>query len=215
MGIEPVVKVQMYEYVYKRIKKGILSGEFLPGEKLNQDQIAQQMNISRMPVRDALRMLEKDGLVVNHLNKGFEVNEFSEDRIKDVLYVRSILESEAVLSLKDTFTSQDISKLEKILQDMRHELNEENYYTYGLQKLNYSFHFVMYNKIKSQTMLQVIERLWESYPNYAMYMRQKNAAGSVATHDQIITALKDCNFEKAAEIMKRHILMTKYETTVP
>ena len=92
------VKITGNEYlplrdvVFNTIKDGILSGRLRPGERLLENQLAEELGVSRTPIREALRMLEIENLVDLIPRKGAQVREMSEKDIKDVLEIRKVLE---------------------------------------------------------------------------------------------------------------------------
>lgn len=207
MRIQPIEKKQMHEIVYEQIKGGILDGDFAPGEKLNQDELAGELGVSRMPVRDALKRLANDGLIENNIHKGFVVTKFSKETLTDVLYVRSLLESEAILLAENTFTDENVRNLEEIHRQS--EIETENGNLVKIMELNRKFHFALYQAITSKLLLEHIERLWDRFPNYAMYTKLENAKNSLRTHRRIIEFIKTSNFIEAAAEMKKHILKTE------
>ncbi|WP_028307792.1 GntR family transcriptional regulator [Desulfitibacter alkalitolerans] len=197
---------QVHEQIYDYLKNAILNGELKPGEKLNQDELAKQFGTSRMPVRDALRLLQNDWLVENLPNKGFTVVEFSEEQLKDTLLFRSILEKEAVCLVKGRLTSEDIEKLETLAKEMEQCIERNN--LSDMPKLNYEFHFTIYNLVPSKKMLETIKLLWDSFPRYAMLSTNEAALLSQNKHEMIINAIKNGDFEAAGELMRKHILRT-------
>ena len=210
MKIQRIEKRQMHEIIYEQIKKGILEGDILPGQKLNQDELAQQMDVSRMPVRDALKRLTNDGLLENSIHKGFVVTAFSKETLLDVLYVRSVLESEAVLLAEGSFTQKEFDALEENYEKSFIETTRGN--LVKLRELNREFHFFVYNVIPSRLLLELIEKIWDRFPNYAMYTKPETAENSLNTHRDFLLALKEKkDFALAAAIMKHHILNTQHE----
>ena len=197
----------MQELVYEQIKSGILDGDFAPGQKLNQDELAQKLNVSRMPVRDALKRLTNDGLIENNAHKGFVVKKFTRETLADVLYVRSLLESEAILLAEKTFTANDAKTLNEIQRQS--EIETENGNLIKIRELNRMFHFALYSSSPSPLLLEHIERLWDRFPNYAMYTKLSNAKNSLRTHQQILDSVTAGHFREAAAGMRLHILNTE------
>ena len=203
MNIQPIEKKQMHEMIYEQLKSGILDGDFSPGEKLNQDELAQKLGVSRMPVRDALKLLVNDGLIENTIHRGFTVTEFSKETLEDVLYVRSIIEQEAVLQAKSNFTQARTLLLENILLKASAAVENEN--LYEARKLNAEFHFTIYETVESRILLELIQKLWHRVPNYAMYIKLETAVKSLETHNIILDCLKNGDFKNASIAMRNHI----------
>jgi DNA-binding GntR family transcriptional regulator len=207
MNMKPIERQQIHEIIYEQIKKGILNGDILPGEKLNQDDLAKKLDVSRMPVRDALKRLTNDGLINNSTHKGFVVTKFPKETLLDILYVRSILEPEAVLLAKGHFGESEISTLNELYEESFSETVKVN--LVRLREINRNFHFVIYNSIPSKLLLDLIGKLWDRCPNYAMYTELETAVSSLDVHRVILSLLKKGDFAGAAEVMKGHILNTR------
>lgn len=203
MALDQIQKVPLCEIVYNKLKTGILEGDFRPLEKLNQSLLAKQLGVSRMPVRDALRMLERDGLVENHLDKGYIVATFSKDKLDDILLVRRILEPKAVLLAEKHFTSADIAQLENYLSKEWSEYKKGNWK--NLHKLNVSFHFTIYNKCSSPLLIEMIQKLWNSFPKYILHEQNDSNRQSLQSHERILDYIKKNDFNAAAKEMEEHI----------
>lgn len=199
---------QIHEQIYESLKSAILNGKLKPGEKLNQDDLAKSFGTSRMPIRDALRLLQSDELVDYFPNKGFTVTEFNEEKLKDTLFFRSILEREAVKLAKGRMTPEDIANLERLLEEMAK--NIENGNLAEIPPLNYEFHFTIYKTIPSEKMLDTINTLWENFPRYAMFSSIEKALVSQEKHLEIIEAIKKEDYELAGKLMEEHILNTSF-----
>jgi len=197
---------QIHEQIYENLKNAILNGQIKPGQKLSQDELAKSFGTSRMPIRDALRLLQSDQLVETLPNKGFTVVEFSEEKLKDTFFFRSILEREAVKLAKGRLTSQDIENLDFLVAKMDECIDQGN--LTEMPQLNHEFHLTIYNAIPSQKMLETIKMLWEVFPRYAMFSTNENAIASQTKHKGIIEAIKEDNYDLAAQLMEKHIQMT-------
>jgi DNA-binding GntR family transcriptional regulator len=102
------------------LSKNIIDGTLQPGTRISEDWASQEMNVSRGPVREALRQLENEGLVVVHPFRGAVVNDISTEELRDVLIpLRLILESQACLRALPNLTEENYIVLEKIVDDMR------------------------------------------------------------------------------------------------
>lgn len=203
MAISQIKKVPLHEIIYEELKKSILEGEFRPGERLNQSDLADKLGVSRMPVRDALRILENEALVENQLDKGYVVTNFSLTKIEDTLFVRSILEPKAVLLSQGHITDADIASLEDNLARAWSELKTENWKT--LRTLNTEFHFTIYNKVPSPLLLELIDKLWHSFPKYILHEEYEANHHSLQVHEHILKFIKEDNFIAAADEMEKHI----------
>ena len=199
--IEQIEKTPLYEIVYEKLKAGILDGDFRPQERLNQAVLAEQLGVSRMPIRDALRQLEYDNLVENQPEKGYVVATFSQEKVNDIMTVRQILEPRAVIMAMENVTAEDIRKLETILSGSWEALEQEDWKT--VVALNHEFHFTIYNKACSPLLSEIILKLWQSFPKYLVHEHSRRS--SLMAHQRILDYMKQNNYVAAAAEMEKHI----------
>lgn len=106
------------EIAYMRLREALLSGAFEAGESLRQEEIAQRLGVSRVPVREALRRLEGEGLVVQRPRRGYIVASLDPDNIEDIFDIRMMLEERAGYLATKRRTAQDIAEVERLLHAM-------------------------------------------------------------------------------------------------
>lgn len=123
--MEPNFKVNMNEYlplrdvVFNTLRQAILRGELKPGERLMEIQLANKLGVSRTPIREAIRKLELEGLVLMILRKGAEVAEITEKNMRDVLEVRKALEELAVQLACEKITDEEIEEMKKAAEEFK------------------------------------------------------------------------------------------------
>ena len=123
--MESNFKVNMNEYlplrdvVFNTLRQAILRGELKPGERLMEIQLANKLGVSRTPIREAIRKLELEGLVLMIPRKGAEVAEITEKNMRDVLEVRKALEELAVQLACDKITKEEIEEMKKAAEDSK------------------------------------------------------------------------------------------------
>ena len=123
--MEPNFKVNMNEYlplrdvVFNTLRQAILRGELKPGERLMEIQLANKLGVSRTPIREAIRKLELEGLVLMIPRKGAEVAEITEKNMRDVLEVRKALEELAVQLACEKITAEEIEEMKKAADDIK------------------------------------------------------------------------------------------------
>lgn len=205
MTISRIKKVPLHEAVYNSLKESILSGTMKPGQKLNQLELANEMAISRMPIRDALRILETEKLIEYHKNIGYVISEFPEERIKDIITIRRILEPEAVRMSEGKITSDDLDIMDNLIVDSQDALIAGDFSK--VRDLNYKFHFTIYNRTNSPTIVEFIDKLWHSYPKNLYHNIDEFEKRTISqnVHQKIVKELRDGNFSNAALLMKNHI----------
>lgn len=109
-----VQKAQPYKYqVYNEIKRGILKGQYVPGDVLTERRLSEEMGISRTPIREAMQMLEHDGWLVVETYKGALVREFDLEYVLEVLKIRKSLEMLAVEDAVQNAAAPDLEELER------------------------------------------------------------------------------------------------------
>src|SRR5215475_5451175 len=105
-------------HVVKVLGAGIMSGKYKPGDRLNDSQIARELGISRIPVREALSQLQEQGLVQNRERRGMFVTDIGPEEVLQISSLRIILETEALRLAQQRMTPQVLAGLEKIVDKM-------------------------------------------------------------------------------------------------
>src|SRR2546430_12897986 len=106
------------DHVVKILSAGILSGKYRPGDRLNESQIARELNISRIPVREALSQLQEQGLVQNRERRGMFVTNIGPEEVLQISSLRIILETEALRLAQNRITPELLAALEKLVDKM-------------------------------------------------------------------------------------------------
>ena len=153
------VKITGNEYlplrdvVFNTIKDGILSGRLRPGERLLENQLAEELGVSRTPIREALRMLEIENLVDLIPRKGAQVREMSEKDIKDVLEIRKVLEELAAGLAAENITRQSISDLKEAHLDFMKAFDRGD--REGVLEADTRFHDIIFCATKNDKLVQI------------------------------------------------------------
>jgi DNA-binding GntR family transcriptional regulator len=105
-------------YVYNVLRDAIVSGRYKPGSRLNESQLARELNISRIPIREALMQLQEHGLVMNHERRGMFVTELSEEDVQRINSLRVVLEAEALKLCRARMTRQTAARLTELVEQM-------------------------------------------------------------------------------------------------
>lgn len=157
------VKIAENEYlplrdvVFNNIKDGILTGRLRPGERLLENQLAEELGVSRTPIREALRMLEIENLVDLIPRKGAQVKKMSEKDIKDVLEIRKVLEELASGIAAENITKQEIAELKKLHMDFVDAFERGD--REGVLEADTKFHDVIFNTTKNDKLIQIISNI--------------------------------------------------------
>ncbi len=205
----PKLKLDSYQplrdVIFETLRKAIISGDIKPGERLMEVSLAEQMGVSRTPVREAIRRLEAEGLVTMVPRKGTHVSELSSKDIIDVLEVRGALDKLATSLAAKRVQPQQIRALESIHRQFISCVEKGN--MEGAIRKDIEFHDAIYAASGNSRLIGVLSSLKEHvYRFRVIYLRDLNIAEHVEQeHQQILDALKEHNEELAAKISEQHI----------
>ncbi len=195
------------DYVYRTLREAILNGLLDPGTMLNQSEIAEKFRISRMPVRDALKMLAQEGLVRLVLHHGARVTHFSDRDIQEIYAIRKILEGYAVREAIPHITKAIIAQLEGINRAI--EQNSRKGKVDSMIKENERFHLLLYEGCKNKKLLELLKNLWSSYPKRIFWQIQGRADQVVHQHKEILAAVKAKDANRAQKLVQAHLLLAQ------
>jgi DNA-binding GntR family transcriptional regulator len=197
--------------IYEHLKTQILYGEISPGERLAQEKIAEQLNVSRMPVREAFRLLEQDGLVERLPQGGLRVPLITVETIQHVLGIRAALETYAIELACGRISEEEIVQLENIKRQAHEVLKQESIdYFEKLKRfydLNTEFHDTIYEATGNPYLIKVISQLRNLVLRMrAIGLREPSTWIEIwEEHDQLIDSLKRKDNETASRNIKQHI----------
>ncbi|WP_245628128.1 GntR family transcriptional regulator [Shouchella shacheensis] len=185
------------------IRKAILRGDFAPGSKLVQDQLAKQLGISRMPIREALKQLEIEGLVRIEPYRGAFVSEIDMGAIEENYVLRSELEKLALTKSYPSMTKEDIAALETLVQEMDSTRDTEKFVQHNVQ-----FHKELMKHCEWKRLATFIQVLWNGYSQQTPDFLQGQMEKSNDDHRKIVQALKADDPDGAAILLCDHIAET-------
>lgn len=205
------LKVNMNEYlplrdvVFNTLRQAILKGELEPGERLMEIQLAERLGVSRTPIREAIRKLELEGLVLMTPRKGAEVAKISEKSLRDVLEVRRSLEELAIELACQRMTPESVEELDKKQEEFRNAVLHGS--AMEIAETDEAFHDVIFRGTCNDRLVQMINNLREQMYRYRLeYIKdQDKRQGLISEHDMILNALQIRKVEKAKEAMRQHI----------
>lgn len=209
--MEDKLKVNINEYlplrdvVFNTLRKGILTGELKPGERLMEIQLANRLGVSRTPIREAIRKLELEGLVTMMPRKGAEVAQITEKDLKDVLEVRCALEELAAEIACKNITPEIILELKKSESDFERAINSRDI-TLLAQK-DEKFHDVIFKATNNQRLIQILGNLREQMYRYRIEYLKDEGSHSILLkeHEAIIETLENADAENTKKNIKAHI----------
>ena len=209
--MEPNFKVNMNEYlplrdvVFNTLRQAILRGELKPGERLMEIQLANKLGVSRTPIREAIRKLELEGLVLMIPRKGAEVAEITEKSLRDVLEVRRALEELSVQLACEKITKEEIRELERVAKEFQQVVKSSD--ITEIAEVDVRFHDIIYTATDNQKLIQLLNNLREQMYRYRVeYLKRDGVFPQlIAEHEAIIRHIENNENEKATEVMCRHI----------
>ena len=170
-------QLEMNEYlplrdvVFQTLRQAILKGELKPGERLMEIQLAQKLGVSRTPVREAIRKLELEGLVLMIPRKGAEVAEITIKDLEDVLEVRAALEELAVCDACENITEEQILALKEAADNFQAALESDD--LVKCAETDMAFHEIIYSATNNKRLLQILNNLREQMYRYRMeYLKE-------------------------------------------
>lgn len=209
--MEPKFEVTMNEYlplrdvVFHTLRQAILRGELKPGERLMEIQLANKLGVSRTPIREAIRKLELEGLVLMIPRKGAEVAEITEKNLRDVLEVRCALEELAVQLACDRIDKQGIRDLQQAAKNFESVLDSAD--ITKIAEADVAFHDIIYMATDNKRLIQLLNNLREQMYRYRIeYLKKKEYYPRLlAEHQDIIQAIANGERERATKITSQHI----------
>lgn len=204
-------QLQMNEYlplrdvVFQTLRQAILKGELEPGERLMEIHLAQKLGVSRTPVREAIRKLELEGLVIMIPRKGAVVADITLSDLEDVLEVRLALEELAVRQACRNYTAEQMKRLKKASGEFRRILYGTDVIAYA--EADEEFHAVIYEMTGNRKLVQLLSNLREQMYRYRMeYLKDRLSHGQlVQEHEEIVRALEARDESRAVEVMVLHV----------
>ncbi|TMR05653.1 GntR family transcriptional regulator [Actinomadura soli] len=192
------------QFVLEEIRRAITSGELRPGDPIRQDALAAELGVSRVPLREALKILEGEGLVAYRVHRGYGVVSLSMDDLREVYRIRELLEAEAVRRAIGELTAADLDRLEEIQRGV--ERAGEAGDVAGMAAANRRFHFTLFECSGMPRLVRHIRLLWEATDAYRSlyYSDGENRQRVNREHRATLAALHDRDAEKAIASLDEH-----------
>jgi DNA-binding GntR family transcriptional regulator len=195
--------------VGERIRYAILNRTLPPGSRINQYQLAEDLQVSLVPVREALKTLEAEGLVMITPRRGAFVTEISMDDLDELYFARKLLEGEAIALACPLLTDDDFAYMRDLIRQMKAATASGDIPAF--MQHNRDFHMRIYAATRNRYLLQMIDNLWERSElyRYRYMFILRNADVIHQEHDDIYHACYERSAEHARALAQHHIWQTR------
>ena len=205
------LKLKMDEYlplrdvVFNTLREAILRGDLKPGDRLMEIQLAEKLGVSRTPIREAIRMLETEGLAVTFPRKGATVAAMTTKDMEDVLQIRETLEELAVRLACDRITEEGVEKLRKNMGAFENAIKNGNIKL--IAKCDEEFHDIIFASSGNPRLVSLLNSLREQMYRYRIeYLKDaKNYPALMEEHRAIFDGISKRSKNDVASVMRRHI----------
>lgn len=193
------------EVVFESVRGAIISGVLKPGERLMEVQLAEKLGVSRTPIREAIRKLELEGLVIMMPRKGAYVADLSLKDITDVLEIRAALEGLASGLAALRITDEEIEELELTALQFHKAIEADDFENIVLKDIE--FHDRIFKATRNEKLLQITNNLREQVQRFRlMYINKSNKSKDLSKeHYEIAEAISKRNIDMAERLAKKHI----------
>ena len=192
--------------VADKLRDQIIRGEIPEGAQLRQDAIATQYQVSRIPVREALRQLDAEGLIAIVPNRGAVVPALSPSDIGELFSIRALLEPEVLKMSIPGLTQDDFSEAEAVLRKYVGELRRQDHVS-AWGRLNWQFHSILYSRANQPRFMAIIRNVnnsGERYTRLQLYLTHGIKRAN-EEHHQILELCRQRRVEAACNLLREHI----------
>ncbi|WP_031214956.1 GntR family transcriptional regulator [Marinomonas profundimaris] len=206
-----VIRQSLPDVIVADLRQRILSGDLAEGELIRQELLAEEYDVSRMPIREALKRLDAEGLVVFTNNRGATVTLHTLDEIAEIFDVRMLLEVDLFTRAIPLMQAAHFTECEQLLKDMEASYQAGDVAAWG--PLNARYHNVLYAAAGRKLTSNLLERASLQSNRYvSLHIDQlKNAAHAQQDHSELLSLARQGDINGAAEKLRSHIESTKLQ----
>ena len=205
--IQAVGRQTLTERVYGMLLEGICSRELPPGQKLVIDALAREMGVSITPVREALRRLQREGLVTEIPYSGMHVSQLAINEIRELFAIRGVLEGYALRLITDTLTDKDFDLIDGELEQLEKVTRTGD--TAAFRHHNFHFHSTLLRGDIGQALREMIDQLTRNTERYraaGAVLSQDYLDSAQAEHRELVSLLKERRAVEAETLARQHAL---------
>jgi DNA-binding GntR family transcriptional regulator len=192
------------QFVLEELRRAITSGRLRPGAPIRQDVVAEELGVSRVPLREALKTLQGEGLVTYRAHRGYCVEELSLDDLREVYRIRTLLEDEAVRRAAGLVTAAGLAALDRAEDEVERAAAAGD--VLAMATANRAFHMALYECAGMPRLVRLIRTLWDATDAYRSiyYAEGANRERVVGEHRAALSALRAGDGEEAVRVLDVH-----------
>ena len=192
------------EAVLAELRRAIVSGELKPGEQVLQDALAERFGVSRVPLREALKILEGEGQVIYRPHRGYFVAELDLDDLREVYRIRDVLETEAVTTAVEHITEAELADVELALQEVERAADSGD--LVAMAESNRRFHFGLMEAAHMPRLSRLVRILWDATDVYrsVYYSEGGHRSAVIDEHRAVLEAVKAGDADRACAVLREH-----------
>jgi len=205
LKLEMNAYLPLRDVVFNALREAILRGDLKPGERLMEIQLANKLGVSRTPIREAIRMLEQEGLAVTMPRKGAEVAKMTLKGMEDVLEIRAALDELACQLACQRITEEQLQRLEQKKKDFELSLKTAN--VKKIAEADVNFHDIIYEATGNPKLVFMLNNLREQVYRYRVeYLKKsENYPVLIKEHEAIYQSLMEHSMENATLAIREHV----------
>jgi DNA-binding GntR family transcriptional regulator len=201
---EPTVFKSKANQIYEQLREAILNGSLPPGEKLNSDELAQSLQVSRMPVREAIKRLQAEALVDVVPHKEVRVSRLSKDLVEQTLFVLTILEQETIRLAAKRISASEVARLAALCDEM--EVFSKRGNLADMLRVNLEFHAYIRNIAGNSVLDSVQASLFDTVERYrrVLICSRSRQEAILKDHRALVDALARLDTDAAVQQVGHH-----------
>ena len=205
-AVFPIQRQTIASLAVEALRERILRGDYPDGEPLRQDALADELGVSRIPVREALRQLEAEGLVTFSPHRGAVVSSLSLDEIDELFELRADIECDLLRRAIPRTSAEQLERADDVLDEFEDALRAGEATRWG--PLNWHFHAALYAPAARNFTMGVLQKLHQHSDRYfrMQVLLAKGGERANAEHRAIAAAVRAKDVESAGRLMRSHIL---------
>ena len=196
------------EQVADYIKQSILNQKLVPGDQIKEVVLSKELGISRAPIREALQILLREGLIRSEPQKGKYVTALTAKEIMDSYFTGGVLEAAAVTKAMKLYTEDDIAKLKEIVAQMLYFVTTDTVNN-AFAELDSAFHSILFSRIDNELIVELCHRSCQRISKILLYKYWLNLFTSQEVyerHQEILIALKSGSASKLEKSLRKHYI---------